>query len=74
MSVRQLVTEARALLEAIKAVQYKDQIEVHGNAYPFRKELKALGFRWNPRTKTWSIPVSSFPRIQSEFYRLQYRT
>lgn len=26
---------------------------VYGNTFPIRNELKKLGFRWNPKFKTW---------------------
>lgn len=28
-------------------------IEVTGNSYPYRENLKRIGFRWNPESKLW---------------------
>lgn len=29
---------------------------ISGNTYPVRDQIKALGGRWNPTSKTWSVP------------------
>ena len=34
-------------------------IKAYGNTYPFRQELKSLGFRWNPEMKCWYLEFDS---------------
>jgi len=37
---------------------------VTGNTFPVRKQLKAMGGHWNPRTKLWSVPNERFQEAQ----------
>ena len=34
------------------------RVEITGNTYPVKEQIKALGGRWNPRAKSWSVPAS----------------
>lgn len=31
-------------------------VAITGNTYPVKDQLKALGARWNPDTKSWLVP------------------
>jgi hypothetical protein len=34
-------------------------VQIRGNTYPIRDQLKALGGRWNPDDKVWEVPASN---------------
>ena len=33
-------------------------VPIHGNTYPIKEQLKALGGRWNANDKVWEVPAS----------------
>jgi len=40
-------------------------IPVLGNTYPVRDQIRALGGRWNPTTKLWSVPADVHAQAQA---------
>ncbi|HMJ13399.1 MAG TPA: hypothetical protein VK524_18400 [Polyangiaceae bacterium] len=32
-------------------------VEISGNTYPVKDQIRALGGRWNPAKKVWSVPA-----------------
>lgn len=34
-------------------------VQIRGNTYPIREQLKALGGRWNADDKVWEVPASN---------------
>lgn len=39
-------------------------ITISGNTYPVRDQLKALGGRWNPDQKAWTVPADQAERAR----------
>ena len=34
-------------------------VSLSGNTFPYKEQIKALGGKWNPETKTWVIPAET---------------
>lgn len=57
--------EASLLTEIEKAHQDRDSsefVQVFGRTFRVKEELKELGARWDPRSKTWSVPRSNLDK------------
>jgi hypothetical protein len=39
-------------------------VEIHGNTYPVREQLKALGGKWNAGAKCWMVPADKAEEAQ----------
>lgn len=40
-------------------------VQIRGNTYNIREELKALGGRWNPEDKVWEVPSRHAAQAQA---------
>lgn len=41
-------------------------VELHGNTYPLKDEIKAAGGRWNNTTRKWSVPREHAEALQAK--------
>ena len=41
-------------------------LSLFGNTYPFKKEIKAAGGRWNREMKLWSVPEAAHAALQEK--------
>ena len=46
-------------------IQQVEWIEVRGNTYPVREQLKALGARWDATARVWRVPAEKAAEAQA---------
>lgn len=43
----------------------EERVFLTGETYPVREQLKALGARWDPQQRAWSLPKDRLPEAQA---------